>query len=40
MPKLVDHNGLIFNRSYVIEMTTILSDFEMLKHAFFTDPKD
>ena len=40
MPKIVDHDGNIFNSSYVIEMSTILSDFEMLKHAFFTDPKD
>ena len=40
MPKLVDHDGSIFNNSYVIDMSTIMSDFEMLKHAFFTDPKD
>ena len=40
MPKLLDKNGLIFNPSYIIPLETINSDFAMLKHAFFTDPKD
>jgi geranylgeranyl transferase type-2 subunit alpha len=40
MPKLLDKNGLIFNPSYIIPLETINNDFAMLKHAFFTDPKD
>ena len=40
IPKLVEKNGLEPNTSYVIPFETILSDFEMLKHAYFTDPKD
>ena len=40
MPKLVDMNGLTFNSSYSIPIAQIHSDLAMLKHAFFTDPKD
>lgn len=40
MPKLSNQNGFILNRNYVIPMSTIQSDLDMLKHAFFTDPKD
>jgi len=40
MPKLIDMNGLKFNPSYPIPLEQIHSDLAMLKHAFFTDPKD
>ena len=40
MPRLVDMNGLNFNPLYPIPLASIFEDFAMLKHAFFTDPKD
>lgn len=40
MPKLEDSNGAFANNSYLIPLATIKSDLAMLKHAFFTDPKD
>lgn len=40
MPKMKDANGTLANNSYLIPLDTINSDFAMLKHAFFTDPKD
>jgi hypothetical protein len=40
MPKLEDGNGSLANNSYLIPLETIKNDFAMLKHAFFTDPKD
>lgn len=40
MPKLEDANGSLANNSYLIPLETIKNDFAMLKHAFFTDPKD
>jgi len=40
MPKLLDMNGLKFNPLYPIPLQQIHEDLAMLKHAFFTDPKD
>jgi geranylgeranyl transferase type-2 subunit alpha len=40
MPKILDQNGALAQNLYIIPLSTIKSDFSMLKHAFFTDPKD
>lgn len=40
MPKLLDMNGLQFNHGYPMPIQQIHEDLAMLKHAFFTDPKD
>ena len=41
MPLLHNKNGTAVNHlDYVIPLTTIEEDLAMLKHAFFTDPKD
>jgi hypothetical protein len=41
IPKLFNENGnKIFPQKYLIPYDTIKSDLSLLKHAFFTDPKD
>ena len=41
MPKIYSRQGLSYNhKDYVIPLETIINDFEQLKHAYFTDPKD
>ena len=40
MPKLENLNDNIYNSDYVIPLEQIQKDLAMLKHAFFTDPKD
>ena len=41
MPRLHSRNGLSYDhRAYTIPLETIKADFEQLKHAYFTDPKD
>ena len=41
MPKLLNRNGLaVDHQTYVIPLSTIKEDLALLKHAWFTDPKD
>lgn len=40
MAKFSTSNGLVVNPGYVIPVESIKEDLNLLKHAFFTDPKD
>jgi len=40
MPIQVERGGLLPNTLYVVPFSSMEADFEMLKHAYFTDPKD
>mmetsp|Transcript_10042 Transcript_10042/g.16905 ORF Transcript_10042/g.16905 Transcript_10042/m.16905 type:complete len:220 (+) Transcript_10042:476-1135(+) len=40
LPRVSEKNGLLVNHAYCIPFEEIQGDFAMLKHAFFTDPKD